>query len=428
MGDRLTERVSTPRPAHGPADLDGVYRAEFGLVVAVVTRLVGDIGLAEDAAHEAFVDALRTWPERGTPSNPGAWLTTAARNRVMDRLRRESSRLDRETAAVAAAPPPVEPVASHVPDDRLAMIFACCHPALAPESQVALMLRFVAGLRTAEIARAFLQPEHTVAQRLSRAKAKIRDAVVPVRVPAPQALAGRLPSVLSCVYLVFSEGYFATTGPSVVRDELCDEALRLGRLVCELLPGEPEVHALLALMLLHDSRRAVRRTAEGPVPLEEQDRGAWDRAAIGDGLRHLAAASGGGSGPYLAQARVAAAHAVAPSWAATDWRTIVAGYDELRRHTESPAVAVNRAVALGFRDGFERGLAELDAVVDHPRLAHGPLAVAARADLLRRAGRFDEAAVAYREALRRTSNDEANTFLTRRLRESERSAGRASEV
>ncbi|BDT88477.1 RNA polymerase sigma factor [Nocardia cyriacigeorgica] len=402
-----------------PAGFDRVYRAEFGRAVATLVRLTGDIGLAEDAVQEAFADALRTWPQRGVPENPGAWITTAARHRALDRLRRESSRADKEFAAARLAPENEEPDVTSIADDQLRMIFTCCHPALAPESRVALTLRLVCGLRTAEIARAFLQPEPTVAQRLSRAKARIRDAGIPLRVPPPPLLPERMPAVLACIYLVFTEGYFATSGPDAVRDELCDEAIRLGTLLCELMPREPQARALLALMLLTDSRRTQRRTTDGDlVPLDEQDRRGWDRAKIRAGLSCLvSAAEDGGGGKYLAQARIAAAHAVAPSWAQTDWAAIVSAYDDLAAQAWTPTVAVNRAVALGFRDGPEAGLAALDEVAGHPRLAGSHLVPATRADLLRRAGRNREAAQYYREALERVGNDPAARFLRRRLDE-----------
>ncbi|WP_174184761.1 RNA polymerase sigma factor [Nocardia barduliensis] len=404
----------------GPAaTIDAVYRAEFGRALATVARTIGDIGLAEDAVQEAFADAVRTWPERGLPSNPGAWITTAARNRALDRLRRESVRAAREFEAVRARAPSEEEV-SPVPDDQLRMIFACCHPALARPAQVALTLRLVCGLRTAEIARAFLQPEHTVAQRLTRAKAKIRQAGIPLRVPPAQLLPERVPGVLACVYLVFTEGYSASSGPAAVRDELCDEAIRLGRLLCRLLPREPEARALLALMLLQDSRREQRRRADGEsVPLEEQDRAGWDRAMIRAGLACLRSAEADGSGPYLVQARIAAAHATAPSWAQTDWHAIVAGYDELLRLTPSPAVSVNRAVAVGFSRGFEAGLAALDEIAGDPRLAGSHVIAATRADLLRRGGRPREAARHYRAALELAGNDQVRRFLARRLAECE---------
>ncbi|MFF3225279.1 RNA polymerase sigma factor [Nocardia suismassiliense] len=416
-----------PGPA---ASIDGVYRAEFGRALATVARLVGDIGLAEDAVHEAFADALRSWPSQGVPANPGAWITTAARNRALDRLRRESLRGGKEQDAVLLTVPsplgaPNEEVeVSPVADDQLRMIFTCCHPALSPESQVALTLRLVCGLRTAEIARAFLQPEHTVAQRLTRAKAKIRSAGIPLRVPPAHLLAERTPVVLACVYLVFTEGYFATSGPTAVRDELCDEAIRLGKLLCGLLPEDSEARALLALMLLNDSRRDQRRSAGGElVPIEDQDRSAWNRAQIAAGLRCLVSAAADGTGPYLAQARIAGAHATAPTWEQTDWAAIVSGYDELLGYSDSPMVAVNRAIAVGFLRGFDSGLAALDEIADHPRLAASHLVAATRADLLRRAGRYAESATHYRVALERTANEQVRRFLSRRLVQVETAAG-----
>lgn len=402
----------------GPAEtIDAVYRAEFGRAVATVAALTGDIGLAEDAVQEAFADAMRTWPERGRPAKPGAWITTAARHRALDRLRREAARADREHGAALLSAPAEEAEAAVVTDDQLRMIFTCCHPALSPPSQVALTLRLVCGLRTAEIARLFLQPEHTVAQRLSRAKAKIRQAGIPLRVPPPHLLADRVPVVLACVYLVFAEGYSATTGPAAIRDELCDEAIRLGRLVCGLLPDQPEARALLALMLLQDSRRDQRRSVDGElIPLEDQDRTRWNHAAITAGLSCLAAAAVGG-GPYLAQARIAAAHASAPSWAETDWQAVLSGYDELLTHLESPVVRVNRAVAVGFAHGFAAGLAALDEVATDPRLRGTHLVSATRADLLRRAGRPRDAAEHYRIALTTVTNEQTRRFLSRRLTE-----------
>ncbi|GAA5085075.1 RNA polymerase sigma factor [Nocardia iowensis] len=404
-----------------PAEaIDGIYRAEFGRALATVARLVGDIGLAEDAVQEAFADALRTWPDRGVPSSPGAWITTAARNRALDRLRRESARGGKEQDAVLLTAPSEEVVVSPVADDQLRMIFTCCHPALSPESQVALTLRLVCGLRTAEIARAFLQPEHTVAQRLTRAKAKIRSAGIPLRVPPAPLLPERMPAVLACVYLVFTEGYFATSGPTAIREELCDEAIRLGKLLCALLPDDPEARALLALMLLNDSRRSQRRGADGElVPIEDQDRTGWNHAQIQAGLRCLVSAAADGTGPYLAQARIAAAHATAPTWDRTDWRAVVSGYDELSQYTRSPAVLVNRAIAVGFLRGFDEGLAALDDIADHPRLATSHLVAATRADLLRRAGRHAESVEHYRIARDRAANEQVRRFLSRRLAEVE---------
>ncbi|WP_280462937.1 RNA polymerase sigma factor [Nocardia carnea] len=413
--------MSAARPA---VDLDGVYRAEFGRAVATLARFTGDIDLAEDAVQEAFAIALRTWDRDGAPAKPGAWITTTARRRALDRLRRESARHGKEHEAVLTAPVPADIEVSELPDDQLRMIFTCCHPALAPESRVALTLRLVCGLRTAEIARAFLQSEATVAQRISRAKAKIRHAGIPLRVPPAHLLPERAPTVLAVVYLLFTEGYFATAGPAAVRDDLCDEALRVGRLLCGLLPVEEravraEAHGLLALMLLTDSRRSQRRGDDGElIPLEEQDRGRWDRQAIRAGLNCLLVAAEGG-GPYLAQARIAAAHAVAPTWAVTDWTAIVAAYDELLGYTPSPAARVNRAVAVGFRDGPEAGLRALEEVADGSRVADGQPIAAARADLYRRAGRLTEAAQNYRIALVATGNDAARGYLHRRLAEVE---------
>ncbi|MFC4128274.1 RNA polymerase sigma factor [Nocardia rhizosphaerae] len=397
--------------------IDAVYRAEFGRAVATVAALTGDLGLAEDAVQEAFADAVRTWPHRGRPDNPGAWITTAARHRALDRLRRESARPDKEYGAAMLRAPVEEAEVSPVADDQLRMIFTCCHPALSPSSQVALTLRLVCGLRTAEIARLFLQPEHTVAQRLSRAKAKIRQAGIPLRVPPAHLLPDRVPVVLACVYLVFTEGYSATAGPAAVRAELCDEAIRLGRLVCGLLPGEPEARALLALMLLQDSRRAQRCSADGElVSLADQDRSRWNHAAIAAGLSCLASVADG-AGPYLAQARIAAAHASAPSWPDTDWHAVLAGYDELLGYADSPVARVNRAVAVGFAHGFPAGLAALDAAAADPRLTGTHLVHATRADLLRRAGRPREAADHYRAALTTAGNEQTRRFLMRRLAE-----------
>ena len=397
--------------------IEQIYREEFGRAVATIVRIVGDVGLAEDAVQDAFADALRAWPIRGRPANPGAWITTAARNRALDRLRREADREAKESAAIRAAPIEVDADVSPLPDDQLQMIFTCCHPALSPDSQVALTLRLVCGLRTAEIARAFMQAEATVAQRLSRAKLKIRQARVPIRIPPEHLLPERTPQVLACIYLVFAEGYFATAGTNAVRDELCAEAIRLGRLMRELMPAESEAHALLALMLLNDSRREQRTGSGELIPLEEQDRSRWDRAMITEGMRCLLAAARLGAGPYLAQATIAAAHATAPTWEHTDWRVVVGAYDDLIRIADSPAVRLNRAVAVGFRDGFDRALALLDDVADDPRLAGGHTVLAARADMLRRLGKQDEAAAAYEAAIARVANDQTRRFLQRRLHE-----------
>lgn len=393
-----------------------VYRDEFGRAVATVARLVGDVGLAEDAVQDAFADALRSWAATGTPDNPGAWITTAARNRALDRLRRESLRAGKEAGASLLQPPPVDEEVHPVADDQLRLMFTCCHPALSPQARVALTLRLVCGLSTMEIARAFLQPEGTVAQRLTRAKAKMRASRIPLRVPPAHLLRDRIDDVLACIYLVFAEGYFASAGEDAVRTELCAEAVRLGRLLCDLMPDEAEAHALLALMLFDDSRRGQRSDVSGElVTLEEQDRSKWDRPSIAQAVNHFRRAASLGGGPYLAQAALAAAHATAPTWEATDWRYIVAAYDKLLSWSPSPVARLNRAVALGFLHGFEAGLDELDTLSTDPRVAEGHTLAAARADMLRRLGRSSEAAVQYRLAISRVQNSQTRRFLQRRL-------------
>ncbi|MDH6679869.1 RNA polymerase sigma-70 factor (ECF subfamily) [Rhodococcus sp. LBL1] len=398
-------------------DLTRVFREESGRALATVARLVGDIEIAEDAVQDAFAEALRTWPVDGAPRKPGAWITTVARNRAIDRLRRDSLRGSREEDAFRQQPESDES-AEVVPveDDQLRLIFTCCHPALSVQSQVALTLRLVCGLTTTEISRAFLQPESTVGQRLSRAKAKIRNAGIPLRLPSEELLPERLPVVLSCVYLVFTEGYSSTAGEEGVRGELCDEALRLGRLLCELMPTESEVWGLTALMCLQDSRRRVRLDDAGEaVPLDEQDRGRWDWAKISEGLARLAVARERGGGRYVTEATIAAAHAVAPTFADADWTVIVAGYDRLLELGDSPAVRVNRAVAVGFRDGPDAGLQAVAAVGAVAQLDHAVTAV--RADLLRRAGRRAEAIAEYRRAVPLARTASSRRFLERRLAE-----------
>jgi RNA polymerase sigma-70 factor (ECF subfamily) len=401
-------------------------------VLATLARQLGDLDAAEDAVQEAFVEAMRTWPRRGVPENPGAWITTTARNRALDRVRRESRREAKEKEARATGPdaepsgPPDPPDPAigdgqepEPADDQLRVIFTCCHPALAPAAQVALTLRLVCGLQTAEIARAFLQPEATVAQRLVRAKGKIRTAAIPFRVPPAHLLPERLPPVLACIYLVFSEGYAATTGDALVRRELCDEAIRLGRLVVQLMPDEPEARGLLALMLMQDSRRDARVSFEGDlVLLEDQDRSTWDHDRIAEGTAQLERALlRRRAGPYQLQAAIAGLHATASSWGNTDWPQIAALYAELARMAPSPVVELNRAVAVAFTDGPAVALGVVDAVADDPRLSRTHLLPATRADLLRRLGRWDEAADAYRVALAMARTDPERAFLQRRLDE-----------
>jgi len=399
-------------------------------VLATLARRLGDLDAAEDAVQEAFVEAMRSWPRRGIPDNPGAWIMTTARNRALDRARRESRRAAKEQAAMGTWPDPepsepTDPVGPLDPggpaDDQLRLIFTCCHPALAPAAQVSLTLRLVCGLQTAEIARAFLQAEATVAQRLVRAKAKIRTAAIPFRVPAAHLLPERLPPVLACIYLVFSEGYAASAGDELVRRELCDEGIRLARLAVELMPDEPEARGLLALLLMQDSRREARLSADGElVLLEHQDRRRWDPDRIAEATEQLERALlRRRPGPYQLQAAIAGLHATATSWADTDWPQIAALYGELARVAPSPVVELNRAVAVSFAEGPAAGLAVVDAVADDPRLARTHRLPATRADLLRRLGRSGEAADAYRAALPLAGTAPERAFLQRRLAEVE---------
>jgi RNA polymerase sigma-70 factor, ECF subfamily len=381
-------------------------------------RVLGDFDLAEDAVQEAFVQALQIWPERGVPDNPGAWITTTARNRAIDRLRRERALREKtETLTQLAELERLggnETDVSEIPDDRLRLIFTCCHPALAMEARVALTLKTLGGLSTGEIARAFLVGEKTMAQRLVRAKRKIRGAAIPYRVPPPELLPERVPGVLAVLYLVFNEGYAATGGP-LVRTELCDEAIRLTRLLSALMPDEPEATGLLALMLLHHSRRATRAGSEGElVLLEDQDRSRWDHAMIDEGLATLdGAIAARRPGPYQLQAAIAALHARAPRPEDTDWPQIASLYGRLADHTPSPVVELNRAVAVAMADGPDRGLAFVESLagdLDGYHLFHS-----ARADLLRRLDRRDEAARAYGRALELATNPSERAFLERRL-------------
>ncbi|GAA4291833.1 RNA polymerase sigma factor [Mycobacterium paraffinicum] len=401
------------------SDLDGVFRREWGPAVAALARWSGDLTLAEDAVQEACAEALESWGRDGLPDNPGGWLVTVARNRVRDRLRRESVRPGKELAAVIdeirARTDHTDP--SPVRDDELRMMFTCAHPALDRQSQLALTLRLVSGLTVPEIARALLQTDAAIGQRITRAKNKIRHANIPLRVPPAELLPERTPHVLGCVYSVFTEGYWSTAGPSAIRDELCDEGIRLAGELCVLMPQEPEAHALGALMLLHDSRRATRVDDAGMlVPLEDQDRRRWDRGRIARGLDRLRRAEGS-TGPYLPQAVIAALHATAPSWDQTDWVTICVAYDRLLELTDSPVVRANRALAVGLRDGPDAGLAALDEVAHDPRLGRSNLVATVRADLLRRAGRPADAVTWYREALRANGSEPGREFLRRRIAE-----------
>jgi RNA polymerase sigma-70 factor, ECF subfamily len=388
--------------------------------VATVTRLVGgDLGLAEDAVQDACAAALGRWAATGVPSNPRAWLVSVARNKALDRIRRESRRLDKETAAMRDLGPPELPPAARTGDDELGLIFMCCHPALDAQVRVPLTLRSVCGLTTAEIASAFLVPEPTMAKRLLRAKHKIRDAGIPFRVPDPDDLAGRLAGVLRVVYLVFTEGHMATGGELLVRGELCEAAIRLARALAELLPDEPEVSGLLALLLLTDARRATRTDARGDlVVLEERDRRRWDPSLIAEGEALVTEAlRQGRPGPYQLHAAIAACHSTAPSAAHTDWRQIAALYGELLRYEPSPVVEANRAVAVAMAEGPAAGLVILDTVATHPQLQRWPQLHVARAELLRRLERRAEAAEAYRLALQLEPPAPERAFIHRRLAE-----------
>jgi len=401
-------------------NLDGVFRRGWGPAVAALARWSGDLTVAEDAVQEACAEALRSWPRDGVPDNPAGWLVTVARNRARDRLRRESMRPGKELTAVLndiTARTDRPDVPHQVHDDELRMMFTCAHPALDRQSQLALTLRLVSGLTVAEIARALLQTETAIGQRITRAKSKIRHANIPLRVPPAELLLERTPHVLSCIYSVFTEGYWSTTGPSAIRDELCDEGVRLALELCALMPRELEAHALAALMLLHDSRRATRVDDAGAlVALEDQDRRRWDAGRITRGLDRLRMAHGS-TGPYLPQAVIAALHATAQSWAQTDWTAICSAYDRLVQITDSPVVRANRALAVGLRDGPDAGLAALDTVAHDPRLFHSNLVATVRADLLRRAGRPAEALNWYRTALESNGSEPGHEFLRRRIAE-----------
>jgi RNA polymerase sigma-70 factor (ECF subfamily) len=395
-----------------------LYRREHGAILSTLIRLVGDIDLAQDALQEAFEHALVQWPEQGTPENPAAWLTVTARRRAIDRIRRKTTfdnkrdaierHLQGEQAALDGGP---------VPEDQLRLIFTCCHPALAPPAQIALTLRTLCGMSTEEIAKSFLVSSATLAQRLVRAKNKIRLAGIPYQIPPDDVLAERLDAAMHVLYLVFNEGYAASFGAALVRSEMCDEAIALARRLAALMPSRREPVALLALMLLHDARRDTRADDDGVlVPLEEQDRSRWDQHEIEEGVALVEIALRGGSPHhYAVQAAIAALHCRAATPAATDWRQIAALYGVLSRLAPSPVVALNRAVAVAMADDLERGLALIEAVA--PQLRDYHLLPAARADLLRRLGRNDDAAREYRAALALATNDAEKRYLARRLAE-----------
>jgi RNA polymerase sigma-70 factor (ECF subfamily) len=414
MSDVPAERVR--------ARVEAVYRADSRRVLATLIRLLGDFDLAEEALHDAFTAAMTQWPRDGVPANPRAWLVSAGRFKAIDGLRRRA-RFDASLKALAErldgdSPDPAGPDEEGVADDRLRLIFTCCHPALSPDAQVALTLREVCGLTTEEIARAFLSTAPTVAQRIVRAKAKIRDAHIPYQVPSRSELPDRLDTVLRVVYLMFNEGYSASSGASLTRPDLSGEAIRLSRLLVELLP-ESETMGLLALMLLHESRRAARTSPAGElVLLGDQDRSLWIREQIEEGSALVERAlSSRRFGPYTLQAAIAAVHAEAPSALATDWAQIVALYDLLARVEPSPVVELNRAAAVAMRDGPLAGLALIDAILARGELGDYHLAHSARADLCRRLGRTAEARISYQRALSLTRQEPERQFLARRLGE-----------
>jgi len=402
--------------------VEAVYRRESSRVLATLIRLVGDFDLAEEALHQAFTVAMEQWPRQGVPANPRAWLISAGRFTAVDVLRRRSradaslDELSRRIEADAVAQTGSDP--SAIEDDRLRLIFTCCHPALQPEARQALTLREVCGLTTEEIARAFLATPPAIAKRIVRAKAKIRDARIPYEIPSREELPDRLDSVLQVVYLLFTEGYAASSGAALTRPDLSGEAIRLGRVLLELLP-EAEVMGLLALMLLHESRRAARTSPSGdPVLLDDQDRSLWNREQIDEGASLVRRALATGTvGPYTLQAAIVAVHAEAATAAETDWSRIANLYDLLLRANPSPVVALNRAVAVAMRDGPEAGLAIIDAILARGDLRDYQLAHSARGDLLRRLGRTSEAVAAYRRALDLATQAPAKRFLLGRIRE-----------
>jgi RNA polymerase sigma-70 factor (ECF subfamily) len=404
-------------------DFEKLHREESGRILSTLIRLLGDFDLAEEMLQEAYAVALQQWPREGTPANPRSWLISTARHKAIDRLRREQ-RFERKVEEIAKSgettvQPESELEEEMVADDRLRLIFTCCHPSLPMEARVALTLRTVCGITTEEISRAFLVPVTTMAQRLVRAKGKIREAGIPYRVPAQEELQDRLDGVLLVVYLIFNEGYLASSGDALIRRELCAEAIRLGRVLCALLPGQAEAQALLGLMLLHDSRRDARVNVDGElVLLEEQDRSLWHAEQIREGTEIAESAlRRGAAGRYAVQASIAALHANAKTAWETDWAQIAALYDVLLRTSASPVIEVNRAVAVAMARSLDEGLALLDEIEKREELEEFHLLPAARADLLRRLGRRTEATEAYRRALALATNDIERRFLRRRLGE-----------
>ena len=404
---------------------ESVFRQESGRILASLIRISGSFDRAEEAMQEAFTSALASWRDKGVPENPGAWIMTAAHRKLIDAVRRDHTRRDKQDPlryetqlAGSSSDPELDETAMHFPDDRLRLIFTCCHPALNQEAQVALTLRTLGGLSTPEIAKAFLVSEATLAQRLVRAKRKIQEARIPYETPPPNRLPERLASVQAVIYLIFNEGYTAASGRELVRKDLCAEAIRLGRMLCELLPREAENVGLLALMLLQDSRRDARMVAGELVTLEEQDRALWDHAAISEGLILVEKALRlSPAGPYQLQAAIAALHSQGKTPDATDWRQVAALYQKLLEWNPSPVIALNHAVAIAMSEGLQQGLQRIDDLGASGALDQYYLFHAARADILRRLDRQSEAAAAYERAVHLATNHVERSFLERRLRE-----------